>query len=397
MVASTEQRWRRSGASWTTREIRTAAARRVSRRSASSEDVAPLEADVYRTDPATICQAVHDAHVAVVHRRSGRRRRPGRRAHAGGRRRRLDEADAHASTARRTRAAAGRARRRWPRSTRRPASSSPAGARRSTARLRALHGHPVVVNKWASWCVPCRTEIPLFQRAVRRHGTKVAFLGVNAGDYDGPPRSSSRLAAALPVLRGPRREDRGRSGARGLPDHRVLRPPRQARVHPPGRLPRRGGARRRHRAVPPPDRRSAERTRRRELAAALDAARRVFCGEQGVTSSGDRDGRDGEALQLVAVDDGAVVGDLPPADRRRTVQLGRLVRRRAARAPRASRRRCSRAAEGEARAARRRAASCCTRRPPRAALYERAGYSRVGRALRRGGHRARRRWRSELG
>jgi predicted GNAT family N-acyltransferase len=44
-----------------------------------------------------------------------------------------------------------------------------------------------------------------------------------------------------------------------------------------------------------------------ELAAALDLRERVFCGEQGVTLEGDRDGRDDEALQLVALEDGAVV------------------------------------------------------------------------------------------
>jgi predicted GNAT family N-acyltransferase len=44
-----------------------------------------------------------------------------------------------------------------------------------------------------------------------------------------------------------------------------------------------------------------------ELAAALDLRERVFCGEQGVTLEGDRDGRDGEALHLVALEDGTVV------------------------------------------------------------------------------------------
>jgi predicted GNAT family N-acyltransferase len=44
-----------------------------------------------------------------------------------------------------------------------------------------------------------------------------------------------------------------------------------------------------------------------ELAAALDLRERVFCGEQGVTLEGDRDGRDGEALQLVALEDGGVI------------------------------------------------------------------------------------------
>ena len=41
----------------------------------------------------------------------------------------------------------------------------------------------------------------------------------------------------------------------------------------------------------------------RELAAALALREEVFCGEQGVTFDGDRDGRDGEALHLVAVED----------------------------------------------------------------------------------------------
>ena len=40
-----------------------------------------------------------------------------------------------------------------------------------------------------------------------------------------------------------------------------------------------------------------------ELAAALALREEVFCGEQGVTFDGDRDGRDDEALHLVAVDD----------------------------------------------------------------------------------------------
>ena len=49
-------------------------------------------------------------------------------------------------------------------------------------RLRELHGYGVVVNKWASWCGPCRTEFPHFQRQATKRGKRVAFLGLNSGD-----------------------------------------------------------------------------------------------------------------------------------------------------------------------------------------------------------------------
>jgi cytochrome c biogenesis protein CcmG, thiol:disulfide interchange protein DsbE len=51
-----------------------------------------------------------------------------------------------------------------------------------TARLKALRGHPVVVNEWASWCEPCQTEFPVFQRASADFGRRVAFIGLDARD-----------------------------------------------------------------------------------------------------------------------------------------------------------------------------------------------------------------------
>jgi cytochrome c biogenesis protein CcmG, thiol:disulfide interchange protein DsbE len=64
-------------------------------------------------------------------------------------------------------------------------------------RLAKLEGYPVVVNKWASWCAPCRTEFPIFQSESVAKGKRVAFLGLNAGDSRDPARRFLR-ASPLP-------------------------------------------------------------------------------------------------------------------------------------------------------------------------------------------------------
>lgn len=51
-------------------------------------------------------------------------------------------------------------------------------------RLAELRGTPVVVNKWASWCGPCRLEFPFFQSQADERGAEVAFLGVLSDDSE---------------------------------------------------------------------------------------------------------------------------------------------------------------------------------------------------------------------
>jgi cytochrome oxidase Cu insertion factor (SCO1/SenC/PrrC family)/thiol-disulfide isomerase/thioredoxin len=60
------------------------------------------------------------------------------------------------------------------------------------ARIRSLHGYPIVVNAWASWCVPCRKEFNLFRTAAIQYGRAVAFLGADNDDNPGDAQAFLR-------------------------------------------------------------------------------------------------------------------------------------------------------------------------------------------------------------
>jgi thiol-disulfide isomerase/thioredoxin len=65
-------------------------------------------------------------------------------------------------------------------------------------------GQPAVVNFFASWCVPCVTEMPDFEQAHQQFGDRVAFLGVNVNDsVDNGRNTVTRTGVTYPTVRDP--------------------------------------------------------------------------------------------------------------------------------------------------------------------------------------------------
>lgn len=87
-----------------------------------------------------------------------------------------------------------------------------------TVDLATLDG-PLVINLWASWCGPCREELPLLARLDEELGERVTVVGIDT--QDGDPLAAVELAAgsdlAYPQLADPDATTRGPLRVVGLP------------------------------------------------------------------------------------------------------------------------------------------------------------------------------------
>lgn len=51
--------------------------------------------------------------------------------------------------------------------------------------LAQLRGRPVLLNVWATWCIPCRTEVPVVERVYQRYSPKgLEVIGINVDNAD---------------------------------------------------------------------------------------------------------------------------------------------------------------------------------------------------------------------
>ncbi|MEJ7893861.1 MAG: TlpA disulfide reductase family protein [Solirubrobacteraceae bacterium] len=91
--------------------------------------------------------------------------------------------------------------------------------------LAELRGTPVVLNFWASWCVPCRIEAPVLEQGWRAaRGQGVLFLGLNLQDVREDAREFiERFKSTFPHVREPDKRTLQSYGGTGLPETYFIR------------------------------------------------------------------------------------------------------------------------------------------------------------------------------
>jgi len=86
-----------------------------------------------------------------------------------------------------------------------------------TVRLADVRG-PAVINMWASWCEPCRAELPIMQRLADRTGGRLHVLGVDTGDgRDAAASFGAAKRVTMPTLYDRERRLLGSIGRINLP------------------------------------------------------------------------------------------------------------------------------------------------------------------------------------
>ncbi|MBV7328718.1 TlpA family protein disulfide reductase [Chloroflexi bacterium TSY] len=88
-----------------------------------------------------------------------------------------------------------------------------------------LRGQFVLVNFWATWCVPCRKEMPYFQALADEHSEELVVLGINMReDAERIQPFVDEMGITFPILLDPPNDLLLEHNVRGLPVSYVVGP-----------------------------------------------------------------------------------------------------------------------------------------------------------------------------
>ena len=89
----------------------------------------------------------------------------------------------------------------------------------SPVRLSGLTGTPTIINFWASWCGPCREELPLLAKAHDAYGDKLRVIGVDFDDSapDAALELAEQSGVTYPLLSDPDSDAKAPLNVIGLP------------------------------------------------------------------------------------------------------------------------------------------------------------------------------------
>jgi cytochrome c biogenesis protein CcmG/thiol:disulfide interchange protein DsbE len=90
--------------------------------------------------------------------------------------------------------------------------------------LASLRGKVVVLNFWASWCVPCKAESPRFEAVWKRYRSKgVVVVGIDANDFSSDARKfAARYHLTYPLVHDGSGKTLGPYGVTGFPETRFI-------------------------------------------------------------------------------------------------------------------------------------------------------------------------------